>query len=438
MFDLLVTGGLSPTGPAGSPAVADVGIADGRIAEVAAGLDGAAAKEILDASGCYVLPGLVDAHVHVSGRFGRPVGLRMLVRGGVTAALDLAGDAADLQETLPVSGCGLTVGALHALIPGDTVPTDAPGETEIEDFLDRQLERGALGLKVLGGHFPLTPDSTRTVIEVCARRGAYCAVHAGTTATGSDVTGVEELIELADGLPVHVAHVNSYCRGQIGEPLVEATRALAAIGGSDGAWSESYLSVLNGAEARCADGVPESGVVRTCLGLGGFDRTETGLEQAIAAGWGRVQTQLEDGVGYLDPEEGVARFRQLGTDVGIGFPVNPPAASLALALARDDGRAFVIDGLASDGGSIPRNSILEQGIALVRAGFLSLSELVLKASAAPAQRLCLSGKGRLEPGADADVIVAGSDGICRDSVIAGAVVMRGRQIVQPGGGRLLS
>ena len=100
----------------------------------------------------------MDAHVHVSGRFGRPVGLRMLVRGGVTAALDLAGDPADLQETLPVSGCGLTVGALHALIPGDTVPTDAPGETEIEEFLDRQLERGALGLKVLGGHFPLTPD----------------------------------------------------------------------------------------------------------------------------------------------------------------------------------------------------------------------------------------------------------------------------------------
>jgi len=33
--------------------------------------------------------------------------------------------------------------------------------------------------------------------------------------------------------------------------------------------------------------------------------------------------------------------------------------------------------------------------------------------------------------------VAGSYGICRDSVIAGAVVMRDRQIVQPGGGKLL-
>ena len=306
MFDLLVTGGLGPTGPAGSPALVDVAIADGRIAEVAAGLDRAAAREVVDASGCYVLPGLVDAHVHVSGRFGRPVGFRMLVRGGVTAALDLAGDAADLQETLPVSGCGLTVGALHALIPGDTVPTDAPGETEIEDFLDRQLERGALGLKVLGGHFPLTPDSTRIAIEVCARRGVYCAVHAGTTSTGSDVTGVEELIELADGLPVHVAHVNSYCRGQIGDPVVEATRALAAIGGGAGAWSESYLSVLNGAEARCADGVPQSGVVRTCLRLGGFDQTETGLEQAIAAGWGRVQDRAR-GRGRLPRPRGGPR-----------------------------------------------------------------------------------------------------------------------------------
>ena len=58
----------------------------------------------------------------------------------------------------------------------------------------------------------------------------WCAVHCGTSKTGSDITGLEELLELADGLPVHVAHVNSYCRGQhTGDPLKEASRAIAAL-----------------------------------------------------------------------------------------------------------------------------------------------------------------------------------------------------------------
>lgn len=437
MYDLIVAGGLTPTGSSNAGEVQNIGIVDGGIVEVGSELDQSAAREVVEAGGCYVLPGIVDPHVHVSGRFGKPVGFRMLVRAGVTAALDLAGDAADLRSTLPATGCGLTVGVLHPLIPRDTVADESPSQEEIEHILDRQRELGALGLKVLGGHFPLTPDATRTVIEVCARRAAYCAIHAGTTATGSDVSGVEELSELAGDLPVHIAHVNSYCRGQIEDPTVEATRALQALAASPASWSESYLSVLNGAEGRCEAGVPLSGVVRTCLRLGGFEQTQDGLEHAILGGWGRVQDELEDEVGFLDADAGLALFRRENTDVGISFPVNPPAALLSLALARAPDRSFVVDALSSDGGSIPRNTTLEQGLGLVHAGFLSLADLVLKASTSPARRLGLTGKGRLEPGADADVIVVGRDGICRDSVIAGKVVMRARRIVQPGGGTML-
>jgi hypothetical protein len=41
---------------------------------------------------------------------------------------------------------------------------------------------------------------------------------------GSDIAGLEELLELADSLPVHVAHVNSYCRGQhTGDPLLKVS-----------------------------------------------------------------------------------------------------------------------------------------------------------------------------------------------------------------------
>ncbi len=435
-FDLVVAGGSTPTGPGGSLEARDVAIQGGEIVAVEEEVDRSQARTLVDAAGQLVLPGLVDAHVHVSGRFGKPVGFQMLVQGGVTAALDLAGDPVDLAATLPGMGCGLVVGTLFPLIPGDTVPSESPSRSEIETLLDRQLALGAFGLKVLGGHFPLTPEATRAVIELCSERSVHCAVHAGSTATGSDVSGVEELVELAGGMPVHVAHVNSYCRGQLEDAVAEADRALSALRGSSGTWSESYLSILNGAEARCRDGIPASGVVRTCLRLGGFGETIEGLEAAIASGWGRVQGELADGIGLLAPEPGLELFRLRGTDVGISFPVNPPAASLAVAMARAPDRSFVVDAFASDGGSIPRNTILEQGMALVRAGFISVADFVMKACRAPADRLGLDGKGRLEAGADADVIVV-AGGLCRDVVSGGEVVMRDRVIVRPGGGRML-
>lgn len=61
MFDLVIRGGTCVT-PAGR-ARADVGVRDGRIAALGA-LDAAQAKEVLDAAGLHVLPGVIDPQVH--------------------------------------------------------------------------------------------------------------------------------------------------------------------------------------------------------------------------------------------------------------------------------------------------------------------------------------------------------------------------------------
>jgi cytosine/adenosine deaminase-related metal-dependent hydrolase len=437
MTDVLIAGGLTPTGPHGAAAVADVGLEDGRISAVGVDLSREGAKTVIDAAGSYVLPGLVDPHVHVSGRFGSPVGLGMLVRAGVTAALDLAGDAQDLQGNLSRAGCGLTVGVLHALIPGDTVESADVSEAAVERFLDEQLERGAYGVKILGGHYPLTPEATEGVLRACNDRGVYCAVHAGTTASGSDVEGLEELLELAAGRPVHVAHVNSYCRGQVEHPTAEAQRAIAALSQAPAAWSDSYLSRINGADGLCADGVPVSGVVKTCLRLGGYEQTEQGLERAIADGWALVQAPAEDDVGFADADEGVRLFRR-STEVGVSFLVNPSAALLPLALARIADGTFAVDAFGSDGGSIPRNTTLRQGLALVRGDFLTLGEFVEKACAEPARRLGLQDKGRFDVGARADVILVDGDGACRHTFIGGRERVRDGVIVDRVGGTLLA
>jgi hypothetical protein len=404
-FDLLIRGGRVANAPGGAQGVLDVGIADGRIAAIEPELAPHRGAKVIDASGALVLPGLVDAHVHLSGRFGRPIGLRMLLRAGVTTALDLAGDPMSLAAGLRDLGCGVTAGVVVPVVPGDTVADVDPGEDELEALLERSLQAGALGLKVLGGHYPITPAAVARVIALCEQHGAYCAVHAGSTETGSDITGLEELIELAQGQPVQVAHVNSYCRGQVEDPVNEAARAVRALShAGPNVRSESYMAVNNGADATCRDGRPASDVVKMCLRLGGYEPTEAGMRAAIAEGWARIHDDTEEGVVLVDPERGARRFADRDSHVGVSFPVNAPSAALAVALARD-GDGFVVDAFASDGGSFPRNTVLEQALALTEAGVLSLPELVNKACATPARWLGLPKKGRLEPGADADVVV---------------------------------
>ena len=46
-------------------AVRDVAIKDQKIAAVAPNIDASQAKKVVDAKGLYVMPGLIDLHVHV-------------------------------------------------------------------------------------------------------------------------------------------------------------------------------------------------------------------------------------------------------------------------------------------------------------------------------------------------------------------------------------
>src|SRR5437868_5839009 len=64
-FDLLLTGGHVIDAKNGISAVRDVGIKDGAIAAVAERLDPASALKVVNVSGLYVSPGLIDIHVHV-------------------------------------------------------------------------------------------------------------------------------------------------------------------------------------------------------------------------------------------------------------------------------------------------------------------------------------------------------------------------------------
>ena len=64
-YDLLLKGGHVIDGRNKLSAVRDVAIRDHRIAAVAPSISAAEAKKVVDVSGLYVTPGLVDIHVHV-------------------------------------------------------------------------------------------------------------------------------------------------------------------------------------------------------------------------------------------------------------------------------------------------------------------------------------------------------------------------------------
>jgi dihydroorotase len=64
-YDLLLKGGHVIDAKNGLSAVRDVAIAGGKVAAVAAKIDPAEAFKVVDVSGLYVTPGLIDIHVHV-------------------------------------------------------------------------------------------------------------------------------------------------------------------------------------------------------------------------------------------------------------------------------------------------------------------------------------------------------------------------------------
>lgn len=93
-YDLLIQGGKVIDPAQKLSAIRDIGIAKGKIAKVAEKIAASEARQVLDAAGKIVTPGLIDCHVHIFdgvGAYGIPVDVNCIAKG-VTTVLD-AGSA---------------------------------------------------------------------------------------------------------------------------------------------------------------------------------------------------------------------------------------------------------------------------------------------------------------------------------------------------------
>lgn len=436
MFDLVLKNGYLIDPINKKEGYYDVAINNSTVADIFPQRSNHKAKKIVNIEGLHLCPGLVDAHVHVTSKFAGPSGYKMIAKAGVTTAIDLAGPIEEVLETIGKYGSGINFGCCNAVMP-DLLPNIVnPSKQEIEDFIDTSIERGAFGIKILGGHFPLSPDITRTIIEICNQKKILVAFHAGTTKTGSHLEGMREAIELAKGQRMLLVHINGYLRGLIKDPILELAEALELLRNNPNIFSGSFCAIVNGTSAKCINGVPASQVTCNCLKMRNYPATQEGLKEAILDGYARIlkiELEKEDSV-RIKGEKGVEYWLENKTITGLGFPVNLPDITFALACARNKDRSFVVDIITTDGGGIPRNFQLKKGLCLVKYNALNLQEFVYKVSSKPAQLLGLLNKGHLSQGADADITIFDlKEQEAIHSLIGGKFILKDKEVIGSGG-----
>ncbi len=431
-YDLLIRGGRVIDPANGLDGRRDVAMAGGQIAAVAEELDPTEARAVHDASGRLVLPGIIDTEVHLGAN--TTIGHRDLARNGVTTAVEFS-DYRAMVAHLTEAGAGITVAGIEVVGPYDGA---TPSAAELEATFAGLVGEGALGVKILGGHYPSTPEATARIIEVANAMGIYVGYHCGTTAHGSDLEGLREMIELVGAGSVQIAHINAYLRGLVAEPAAENMEALRLLRAAPHIVSESHLAPLNGCSGALDGDSLRDHIARNCLRLRGYSEDGAGLRQAIRDGYAHVNVMRGGTMRHITGAEGLALYD--GGVTRLSFPVNLRLSAYLCACAREDPGSgaltfegpgsFVVDALTSDGGTW-RNVILAHGLDLVRFGALTLAQFVSKASVVPAQMLALPQKGHLAPGADADLIVvdeargeptltvAGGEVICVDGTVIG-------------------
>ena len=90
-YDLLLRGGRVVDPGTGIDARMDIAVAGGRIAALQADIPPAQARKVVDVSGLYVVPGLVDLHAHVFGYEGSLVPDETSLPAGTTTIVDAGG-----------------------------------------------------------------------------------------------------------------------------------------------------------------------------------------------------------------------------------------------------------------------------------------------------------------------------------------------------------
>lgn len=269
MIDLAIRGGLVVDGTGAEPRHADVGILDGRLVEVAEGVEAAAE---LDATGKVVAPGFVDIHSHSDFTLLVDPRASSAVHQGVTTEVvgncgfgcfpllnrELApkaiyghsGDvpltwttAAEYFERLQEARPAINVASLApngqirlSVVGLEDRPARPDELARMRYLLDEALEQGAWGYSTgleYAAERGADEDELVSMCEVCGRHHALYATHTRKRDAGADEAVAEALRTGArSGARLQVSHLVPRNGLESGRRCVELVDAAVA-GGQD-------------------------------------------------------------------------------------------------------------------------------------------------------------------------------------------------------------
>jgi N-acyl-D-glutamate deacylase len=425
----------------GMDAVGDVAVVDGKIAAVGTGLGGA--ERSIDATGLVVAPGFIDLHAH-----GQSIPAdRMQAFDGVTTTLDLeagvmpvaswynrqASKGRVLNYGASANWAFARIGAMtgsnsESSLEGfgnamrdrrwiDNVATD----TELAGVLERLaggLNEGGIGIGILNAYAPGAGVQELTAVcQLAAAQGVPTFTHVAYMSRIDPESAAEAYVRLigyagATGAHMHICHFNSSSKTDI-----ERCTALILKAQAQGLpiTVEAYpygtgSTVLAAAFFSDPDFEARNGTGYDTVQRVTDGRRFSNREELLAAQAAEPSTLV---LWHVLDIENNAHHRDL-LDTAVLYP-GGAIASDAMPWTLSNGKVYKGDAwpLPDDATSHPRSAgcftrFMREWVRERRK--ISLLEGIRKCTLIPAEILAAStpamrAKGRLQPGADADIVV---------------------------------
>ena len=414
-FDLVIANGRVMDPASGLDAIRHIGIRGGRIEAVSErSLTG---KTVIDAKGKVVAPGFIDLHAH-----GQTIeSNEYQMHDGVTTALELEVGVASVDayrksrdKQAPINyGATSSHGIMRTISmrkfatqaaawrqdpggwneissQGRYLPLNDPEEyTQLAAGLERGLREGGLGIGMAHQYYP---GASREEIFRVFQMAARWRVPIFTHVRSMEVDAMQEVIAdaAATGASLHIVHVNSMSLGAL--PLV--------------------LEMIGAARKRGLDITTEAypyTAASTHIESTIFD---DGWQKRLGISYGDVQWEK---TGERLTEATFKRYRPQG-GVVIMHLMKPEWIARAMAtpfvMVASDGMPYAPGAHPRSAGTFSRvlgRYVREQKV-------LSLMDGLRKMTIDPARRLeaiapAMKRKGRISPGADADITVFDADQI---------------------------
>lgn len=402
MLDKLIINGKYPDFEAGEFKKANIGWKDGKIAYI--GDEVKEAAELIDAAGKIVSPGFIDIHMHEENfvkEGNKFVISKMMLEMGVTTAV--GGNCGVQYQPLSkfkavideLGGCPVN----YVMLAGYNQYRTAMGigryehpsqkqMDELAEIMKRELAEGAYGISFGIEYDPgITFDEMLSAVRVSDNPHLLVSAHYRDETKKDDLFPVEEMIRFAEEIPqkFQISHLSSCsATGSMKEALACINEAME---------KNPRLNY---------DTYPYN-AFSTEIGSAVF-------EDGCLEGWGKTYNdiQLTD-----DPFKNVRCTEEIFNEAREKYP-----NMLAVAFVMNEDE--IAAAIANPSGMVASDAILNNGGGHPRAAgtfprvlgkyaredkVLPLIDAVRKMTLEPAQRLEMTGKGRIEIGSDADITV---------------------------------